>query len=95
LKGQQTNTSKERRKDELKILRFRGAINRFQGRRRRFNSATHITTVYERRTPLRLLDKISEEVRFVGEIKTLDTSFGDNATIIRLQNGQNDLSAAE
>ncbi len=45
---------------------------------------TYVTTIYERRTSLRLLDEVAEEMRFVGEVQALNTSFGDDAAIVRL-----------
>jgi hypothetical protein len=39
------------------------------------NSNTYVTAIYERGSSLRLLDEVAEEVRFVGEVETLDASF--------------------
>jgi hypothetical protein len=49
------------------------------------DSNTYVTAIYERGSSLRLLDEVAEEVRFVGEVETLDASFRDYAAIIRLQ----------
>ena len=82
-----------RRTDESKVLHFTSGVAEASFGVEGGNSNTHVTTIDERGSPLGLLDEIAEEVRFVGEVEALDASFGDNAAIVRLQEGQNDRSA--
>jgi hypothetical protein len=46
--------------------------------------AQPITPIYERRPPLWFLDEVTEEMRLVGVVETLDAALGYDAAVVGL-----------
>lgn len=56
----------------MKLLHWKDIRGGLGGR---YRIHAYITTIYKRRTPLRLIDEVAEEMRLVGKVQPLNASF--------------------